>query len=89
MNSEELIKKADLQRISEEGDKIYQSIKEQYEPVSTGKFLAIEINQKKAYLGNSSAEAVELARREHPDKVFYVVKVGHSTAETLASLRRV
>jgi len=86
MDTGELIKKADLQRIATEGAKIYEQIKINYEPEEVGKFLAIDIDTQKAYLGNSSAEAVELARNNHPNKVFYVVKIGFEVAETMARL---
>lgn len=85
-NNDELIKKANIQKIAEEGAKIYESIKSQYEPVKNGKFLAIDIDSKDTYIGNASSEAVELARKAHPNKVFYVVKIGFSAAETLATL---
>ena len=85
INNEELIKKSDIQKIAEEGAKIYASIKLQYEPVQNGKFLAIDIESKDRYVGTTSSEAVELARSVHSNKVFYVVKIGHSAAETLAS----
>ena len=83
-NNEELIKKADIQKIAEEGVKIYDQIKVNYDPKERGKFLAIDIESKKAYLGNTSAEALELARQNHPNKVFYVVKIGFDVAETMA-----
>lgn len=83
-NNEELIKRADIQKIAEEGAKIYDQIKVKYDPKEKGKFLAIDIDSKKAYLGNTSAEALELARQNHPDKVFYVVKIGFDVAETMA-----
>lgn len=83
-NNEELIKKADIQKIAEEGAKIYEQIKVNYDPKERGKFLAIDIESKKAYLGNTSAEALELARQNHPNKVFYVVKIGFEVAETMA-----
>ena len=83
-NNEELIKKADIQKIAEEGAKIYDQIKVSYDPKEKGKFLAIDIESKKAYLGNTSAEALELARQNHPNKVFYVVKIGFDVAETMA-----
>jgi len=85
-NSEELIKKANIQKIAEEGAKIYETVKSQYEPAQNGKFLAIDIESRDTFVGNASSEAVELARKGHPDKVFYVVKIGFSAAETLASL---
>ncbi len=84
MSNEDLIKQADIQKIAEEGAKIYEEIKVNYDPKEKGKFLAIDIESRKAYLGNTSAEAVELARQNHPDKVFYVVKIGFDVAETMA-----
>ena len=83
-NTEELIKKADIQRIAEEGAKIYEQTKVNYDPKEKGKFLAIDIDSKETYLGNSSAEALELARARHPNKVFYVIKIGFDVAETMA-----
>lgn len=84
MNDEELIKQADIQKIAEEGSKIYQGIKGEYEPQENGKFLAIDIDSRKTYIGNTSTEAVELAKEQHPKKVFYVVKIGFNFAEMLA-----
>lgn len=83
-NNDELIKKADLQKIVQEGEKIYEEIKFQYEPQQNGKFLAIEVESRKAYLADSSADAVVLAKNDFPDKVFYVVKIGYGVTETLA-----
>lgn len=85
MNND-LMKKADIQKIAEAGAKIYETIKLKYEPAQNGKFLAIDIGSKDAFIAITSSEAVELARKAHPNKVFYVVKIGFSAAETLASL---
>lgn len=84
MKSEELIKKADIQKIAEEGTKIYEQIKVKYDPKEKGKFLAIDIDSKETYLGNTSAEALESAREHHPNKIFYIVKIGFDVAETMA-----
>ncbi len=81
---EEFIKDADIQHIAEEGVKIYSALKADYDPKERGRFLAIEIESKKAYLGDTSAEALELARSNHPQKIFYVVKIGFDVAETMA-----
>lgn len=83
-NDEEIIKKADLQKIADKGAKIYGAIKTDYEPQKTGQFLAIDVDTKKTYLGKSSAEALELARENHPYTVFYVMKIGFEAAETMA-----
>lgn len=75
---------ADIQKIAEEGFKIYQEIKTSYDPKENGRFLAIDIESRNAYLGDTSAEALTLAREKHPGKVFYVVKIGFDAAETIA-----
>jgi hydrogenase maturation factor len=86
MNQDELIKKADLQKIVAEGAIIYNKIKDKYEPKENGKFLAIDIVSKDVYFSETSADAVELARKSHPKKVFYVVKIGFEAAETMAQM---
>lgn len=83
-NNEDLLKTVDIQKIAEEGARVYERIKVDYDPKEKGKFLAIEAESENAYLGNTSAEALELAREAHPNKVFYVVKIGYDVAETMA-----
>lgn len=80
----ELAKSQPFQEIAERGAAIYREIRQNYEPNDNGKFLAIEIETKKIYMGNTSGEALEQARGKHPGKLFYVVKVGFDSAETLA-----
>lgn len=83
-NNDDLIKKVDIQRIAEEGKRVYAQIKDKYEPKENGKFLAIDIDSKDVYLGNTSADALVIARAKHPNKVFYVIKIGYDVAETMA-----
>ena len=73
--NEDLIKRADIQKIATEGARIYAKFKIKYEPKENGKFLAIDIDSENTYLGNTSADALELAKQHHPKKVFYVVQV--------------
>ena len=84
MGNDELIKQADVQKIATEGAKIYEGVKVQYDPKEKGKFLAIDIDTKQTYLADTSADAVAAARKNHPEKIFYVVKIGYDAAETLA-----
>jgi len=86
MDQDELIKKADIEKIAREGAKIYEQIKSKYEPKENGKFLAIDIDSKNAYFADTSAEALDKARKSHPYKVFYVVKIGFEAAETMAQM---
>ncbi|HLC70058.1 MAG TPA: hypothetical protein VJH75_03370 [Patescibacteria group bacterium] len=62
-NDEDLIKQANIQKIAEEGAKIYDQIKVKYDPQERGKFLAIVIDSQDAYLGSSSADALVLAHQ--------------------------
>lgn len=85
-SSEELLKQADIEDIAQKGTTIYESVKENYDPEQKGKFLAIDIESKDVYLADTSNEAVEQAKKAHPDKVFYVVRIGYSSAEALANM---
>ncbi len=82
---DDLIIKTDIQHIADEGKKIYEEVRLQYDPEQKGKFLAIDIDTKNVYLGDTSAEAVNQARVAHPNKVFYVVKIGFDVVETMAN----
>lgn len=86
MKPEELIKNADLGKIASQGALIYEEIKEKYETAHHGEFLAIDIDTKKAYLAPTSAEAMVKARSAHPNRIFYVKKIGFDAAETMANL---
>lgn len=86
MDTEELTKNADLEKIAKDGSSIYEEVRGQYEPDHTGEFLAIEIENKSVYLAKTSAEAMSAARKANPGKVFYVVKIGFNAAETMANL---
>lgn len=83
MVGDELIKKADMEKIVREGQKIYEKIKDQYEPNENGKYLAIEVESGKVYFGQNGIEVTELAKKEYPDRVFFLMKIGYTTAEMM------
>lgn len=82
---EDLIKNVDIQKIGEEGQKIYEEIKSKYEPAQNGKYLAIDVDSKDVFLADSTVEAVELAKKTHPNKVFYIVRIGFDSVQTIAN----
>lgn len=84
--NEDLMKKTDLAKIAREGSVIYERVRKDYETEHLGEFLAIEIESGKVYLAPNSADAMVAARAAHPEKVFYVVKIGFEAAETMANL---
>ena len=86
MNSYDLIENKDLGRIAKKGEVIYGRFKHKYEKKSKGKYLAIDTESEDLYLASTSAEAVVAAKKEHPDNIFYVVKVGYDATESIASM---
>jgi hypothetical protein len=67
--------------ISEAGEKIYAAkYKVQYERDYNGKFVAINILDESATLGNSGTEALSKARESYPKGIFHLIRVGHSGA---------
>lgn len=85
---EDLTKKVDIEKLADEGEKIYEEIKLKYEPQDVGKFLAIEVDSKDVFIGERSSEAVEMAKKVHPDKMFFVVKIGYSANEILSKMKK-
>lgn len=62
---------------ADKGEEIYQGLKGQLEPKYKGKIVAIEIESGDYFLGKNSIEALTKAKKKHPDKLFYFVKVGY------------
>jgi hypothetical protein len=85
---EDLIKKINIEEIADKGEKIYEEVKFKYEPHDIGKYLAIEVDSKDIYLGETSNEAVEKAKKLHPGKVFFIVKIGYSANEILSKMEK-
>jgi len=85
---EDLIKKGNMEKIANEGTKIYEEIKSKYLPQDIGKYLAIEIESKDVYLADNTADAVLEAKKMHPGKVFFIVKIGYSAAEILSNMEK-
>jgi hypothetical protein len=84
---EDLIKKVDIEKLADEGEKIYEEVKSKYEPQDVGKYLAIEVESKDVFLAENTADAVLAAKKVYPDKMFFVVKIGYSANEILSNMK--
>jgi len=62
--------------IASKGEETYQKMKVEMEAHHRGEFLAIDPESGDCYLGRTSLEAGLKGRREHPDSVFYIVRIG-------------
>jgi len=86
MNEEKKLPQIDIEEIAKKGEEIYEKkFRKHYEPSHNGKFLAIEVDSEEGFLGNTSIEATEEAKKKYPQKFFYIKKIGFSAAEVISS----
>ena len=73
--------KSDPAAVAEAGKLIYEkNFKGEYETAHRGKFVVIDVQSQKAYLGKSSLEAYQLARQDAPTGLFHLLKIGARAA---------
>ena len=84
MTLSDLYKNINVQKIAKDGFRLYEEVRSRYEPEYMGKYLAIEVDSGDVYLGNTGVEAIFLAKQKYPEKIFYLVKIGFDSPETLA-----
>ena len=77
------IEKSEVMNIAEKGRRIYERIKGKYEPRYIGKYLAIGIQSKKAYLGATSADAMKDGLSKDPNEYFFLKKIGFDAAVSI------
>lgn len=62
--------------IAHKSEAIYQKIKTEMEANHKGEFLAIDPESGDYYLGKTSLEAILNGGKEHPNSVFYIIRIG-------------
>ncbi len=74
-------------KVAEEARRIYDSLlREQLEPQHSGKYVSIEPNSGRYFLGESFDQAVNSALDAFPDRLTFTLRVGHSAALNLGVL---
>jgi hypothetical protein len=73
---EPMIFQVDQRKVISKGKEIYNGIRGALEPEHKGEIVAIEVDSGDHFLGRTVTEATRKARKKHPDKVFYFVRVG-------------
>lgn len=67
--------------LAESGQRLYdEQLRDQLEPEQTGRFVAIEPDTGRYFLGDTGIGALQAGRRELPDKLFYLLRVGYEAA---------
>lgn len=65
------------EEIAKKGEEIYQKkFKNQLEPKENGKYIAIEIDSKKHFIGETKEEALDMAQKTFPKRIFFVRRIG-------------
>jgi hypothetical protein len=73
---EPMVFQVDRRKVISGGKEIYNRIRDKLEPEHRGEIVAIEVDSGDYFLGRTVTEATSEARKKHPDKVFYFVRVG-------------
>jgi hypothetical protein len=68
-------------KLAESGQRLYdERLKTLLEPEHEGKFVAIDPDSERYFLGATGLAALRAGRKELPNKLFYLLCVGHMAA---------
>jgi hypothetical protein len=71
----------ELLDVAQRSEQLYeQRLRAQLEPTHRGTFVTIEPTSEDYFLGRTLSEAVQAARRAHPDRLTYTLRIGFPTA---------
>jgi hypothetical protein len=73
---ETLLEDVSLEEMAKKGEAIYDACRHKYEPQHNEKSLIIEVGSGKCYMGETVKDALAKAKKEHPDKLFYLRTIG-------------
>ena len=75
--------------LAEKGREFYEkNLKALLEPQQNGKFVAIEPESGRYFVGKTTRETMDEAHREMPNKKFYLQRVCYTFAHSFGGLRR-
>lgn len=77
------------EEIIQKGQKFYEEkLKDKLEKKFAGKFVAIEINSGKYFIGNTLEQALEKAQGKFPYEVFHSIKIGSPGVFTTSNINK-
>jgi hypothetical protein len=80
-----------LDRLAEEGERFYaEHLRDVLEPEQTGRFVAIEPDAGRYFMGKDGSNALVAAHEAMPDGLFYLKRIGYEFTHRMGgrSLRR-
>lgn len=73
-----------LERLAEEGERFYaERLRDVLEPEQTGRFVAIDPEAGRYFVGRGGSEALVAAHEAMPDGLFYLKRIGHEFAHRM------
>ncbi len=65
--------------LAEVGERIYRErYQRDYEEKYRGKFVAINVETEKTYIGDTPEEAFQSARKDSPEGLFHLIRIGYT-----------
>jgi hypothetical protein len=77
----------DIHHISKKGQKIFEMLSEELTESHFGRFIAIEVDSGDYFIGETAIEATRRAQAKHPEKLFFLGRIGYRTAYTFRERR--
>lgn len=78
---------AESKAVAEKAKKIYQSeLRQQLEQTHFGKYLSIEPDSGRYFLGDTIDQAIKAALEAFPDRITHTIRIGHAAALHLGYL---
>lgn len=76
----------DPEAFARKAEAIYKrKYRSRFEPRYHGRIVAIDVTSGEAFLGATEREAFDKARKKHPDRVFFFLRVGYRAAHRITS----
>lgn len=73
-----------MSELAEKSKALYESkLKKLLEPAEKGKFVAIEPETESYFVDKDGTKALLQARKSFPDKLFFLVRIGYETADSI------
>lgn len=71
--------KNNLEEFSKKSQEYYSQIKAELEAKYKGKYMALDFELKKYWLGETATDALSKAKADYPEKLFYLLQIGFPT----------
>jgi len=77
MNEEKTLSQISPEEIAKRGGEIYEKeFRKDLEPKEIGKYIAIEVESKKYFIGETKEKVLDEAQKIFPNKIFFVRRIG-------------